>query len=83
MFGGAGLPRRPRGGGGARRSGLTERGALAAVARLCAKGARAVPVFKRARKTAEIDAKDLKDYEGRRAQRGRVCDVGFRPDRLE
>jgi hypothetical protein len=29
-----------------------------------------------------LDAKALKDYEGKRAQRGRVCDVGFRPDRL-
>jgi hypothetical protein len=38
--------------------------------------------FKRTRKTAEINKKDLSEYLGKRAQRGRVCDVGFRPDRL-
>jgi hypothetical protein len=29
-----------------------------------------------------IEGKDLENYEGKRAQRGRVCDVGFRPDSL-
>jgi len=29
-----------------------------------------------------LDAKMLREFEGKRAQRGRVCDVGFRPDRL-
>jgi hypothetical protein len=29
-----------------------------------------------------IEGKDLENYEGKRAQRGRVCDVGFRPDQL-
>jgi hypothetical protein len=38
--------------------------------------------FKRTRKQATLDAKALKDYAGKRAQRGRVCDVGFRADRL-
>jgi hypothetical protein len=38
--------------------------------------------FKRTRKTAELGKKDLAEYLGKRAQRGRVCDVGFRPDRL-
>jgi hypothetical protein len=38
--------------------------------------------FKRTRKTAELNRKDLGTYLGKRAQRGRVCDVGFRPDRL-
>ena len=42
----------------------------------------AVSGFKRTRKQATLEAKALKDYEGKRAQRGRVCDVGFRPDRL-
>jgi hypothetical protein len=38
--------------------------------------------FKRTRKTAEMNKKDLADYLGKRAQRGKVCDVGFRPDRF-
>ena len=38
--------------------------------------------FKRSRKTAQIGKKDLAEYQGKRAQRGRVCDVGFRPDRI-
>ena len=38
--------------------------------------------FKRTQKTAEINKKDLAEYLGKRAQRGRVCDVGFRQDRL-
>jgi len=29
-----------------------------------------------------LDAKMLKEFAGKRAQRGRVCDVGFRPDKL-
>ena len=53
-----------------------------AVAALDPKAALRVSGFKRTRKTAELDAKALRDYEGKRAQRGRVCDVGFRPDRL-
>ena len=30
-----------------------------------------------------LEAKQLAEHIGKRAQRGRVCDVGFRPDRLE
>ena len=29
-----------------------------------------------------LDAKQLAEHIGKRAQRGKVCDVGFRPDRL-
>jgi len=61
---------------------LPDKVSLAAVAALEPKGSLTVSGFKRTRKTAELEAKDLKDYEGRRAQRGRVCDVGFRPDSL-
>ena len=35
----------------------------------------------RARET--LDQKQLAEHMGRRAQRGRVCDAGFRPDRLD
>jgi hypothetical protein len=30
-----------------------------------------------------MDQKQLAEHIGKRAQRGRLCDVGFRPDRLE
>ena len=29
-----------------------------------------------------LDAKQIAEHLGKRAQRGRLCDVGFRPDRL-
>ena len=29
-----------------------------------------------------LDKKQLAEHIGKRAQRGRLCDVGFRPDRL-
>jgi len=75
------LPLRPNGGVGVQIIALPERAALAALA-VCDGKSLAVSGFKRARKHATLDAKGLKDYEGKRAQRGRVCDVGFRPDGL-
>ena len=29
-----------------------------------------------------LDAPQIAAHEGKRAQRGKVCDIGFRPDRL-
>jgi len=75
------LPQRPNGGVGVQIIALPERVTLAALA-VCDGKSLAVSGFKRARKHATLDAKALKDYEGKRAQRGRVCDVGFRPDGL-
>jgi hypothetical protein len=40
-------------------------------------------VKRKNRATETLDAKQLAEHIGKRAQRGRVCDVGFRPDRLE
>ncbi len=76
------LPLRPNGGVGVQLIALPDKVTLAALAAFDPKGALRVSGFKRARKLAELDAKALRDYEGKRAQRGRVCDVGFRPDRL-
>jgi hypothetical protein len=39
-------------------------------------------VKRKNRATETLDAKQLAEHIGKRAQRGRVCDVGFRPDRL-
>ncbi len=75
------LPVRPNGGVGVQIIALPDKVTLAALAVTDGKSL-AVSGVKRARKHAVLDAKALKDYAGKRAQRGRVCDVGFRPDRL-
>jgi len=74
------LPLRPNGGVGVQLIALPDKVTLVAVAALEPKGTLTVSGFKRTRKSAALDPKMLKDYDGKRAQRGRVCDVGFRPD---
>ena len=40
--------------------------------------------IKRKNRAAEtLDAKQLAEHVGKRAQRGKLADVGFRPDRLD
>jgi hypothetical protein len=39
-------------------------------------------VRRKNRAVETLDAKQLAGHIGKRAQRGRVCDIGFRPDRL-
>jgi len=75
------LPVRPNGGVGVQILALPDAVTLASLATTDGKSL-VVSGFKRTRKQATLDAKTLKDYGGKRAQRGRVCDVGFRPDRL-
>ncbi|HUN70376.1 MAG TPA: DNA topoisomerase IV subunit A [Burkholderiales bacterium] len=75
------LPVRPNGGVGVQLMSLPDKVQLAGVA-VTDGSSLTVSGFKRTRKTAEIGKKDLAEYHGKRAQRGRVCDVGFRPDRL-
>jgi topoisomerase-4 subunit A len=75
------LPVRPNGGVGVQIMALPDKVTLAGVA-VTDGSSLTVAGFRRARKTAEIGKKDLSEYLGKRAQRGRVCDVGFRPDRL-
>jgi topoisomerase-4 subunit A len=75
------LPVRPNGGVGVQLMALPDKVILAGVA-VTDGSVLTVSGFKRTRKTAEIGKKDLVEYRGKRAQRGRVCDVGFRPDRL-
>jgi len=80
VFALAEMPVRPNGGVGVQIIALPDKITLAAVAALDAKAPLVVSGFKRTRKTAELDARALKDYEGKRAQRGRIADVGFRAD---
>ncbi len=75
------LPTRPNGGVGVQIMALPDKISLAGVA-VTDGSSLTVSGFKRARKTAELGKKELADYLGKRAQRGRVCDVGFRPDKL-
>ena len=75
------LPVRPNGGVGVQVMALPDKVSLAGVA-VTDGSSLVVSGFKRTRKTAEIGKKDLAEFRGKRAQRGRVCDVGFRPDRL-
>jgi topoisomerase-4 subunit A len=75
------VPERPNGGVGVQLIALPEDQKLAAVASTDGKSL-VVSGFKRSPKTTTLDEKQIKTYVGKRAQRGRVCDVGFRPDRL-
>ena len=77
------IPERPNGGVGVQLLALPEKEKLAAVAPPTAR-ALVVSGIKRKNRAAEtLDAKQLAEHMGKRAQRGRLCDVGFRPDRLE
>ena len=75
------LPVRPNGGVGVQIMALPDNVTLAGVA-VTDGTSLTVSGFKRTRKTAELGKKDLPDYLGKRAQRGKVCDVGFRPDKF-
>jgi len=75
------LPERPNGGVGVQLLSLPDKVTLAGVA-VTDGSSLMVSGFKRTRKTAEISRKELSEFLGKRAQRGRVCDVGFRPDTL-
>jgi len=75
------LPTRPNGGVGVQIMALPDKVTLAGVAATDGSSL-TVSGFKRARKTAQLGKKDLADYLGKRAQRGKVCDIGFRPDKL-
>jgi topoisomerase-4 subunit A len=75
------VPERPNGGVGVQLLALPEGGKLASVATTDGKTL-VVSGFKRTRKIATMDQKQIAEHVGRRAQRGKLADVGFRPDRL-
>jgi topoisomerase-4 subunit A len=76
------LPLRPNGGVGVQIQALPEGVQLAAAKVFDGKFLVVSGVKRKNRAVETLDAKALKDFEGKRAQRGKVCDVGFRPDRL-
>jgi topoisomerase-4 subunit A len=76
------LPTRPNGGVGVQIMALPDKVTLAAVAPTDGKSLVVSGVKRKNRAEETLDAKMLREFEGKRAQRGRVCDVGFRPDKL-
>ena len=77
------IPERPNGGVGVQLIAIPESEKLAAVAATDGKSLVVSGVKRKNRATETLDAKQLAEHIGKRAQRGRLCDVGFRPDRFE
>jgi len=76
------VPVRPNGGVGVQLIALPEGVTLASVA-ACDGKVLLVSGMRRKNRAAEtLDAKRLAEHLGKRAQRGKVCDAGFRPDRI-
>jgi topoisomerase-4 subunit A len=76
------VPARPNGGVGVQLIALPENIVLAAAAVTDGNSLVVSGIKRKNRAVETLDAKALAEYQGKRAQRGRVCDVGFRPDRL-
>ena len=76
------LPARPNGGVGVQLLALPEGVALASVAVTDGKSLAVSGIKRKNRAVETLNAKSLEEHRGRRAQRGKVCDAGFRPDRL-
>jgi len=76
------VPARPNGGVGVQLIALPDKVTLAAAASFDGKSLLVCGIKRKNRVVQAIDGKALKEHEGKRAQRGRVCDPGFRPDRL-
>ena len=76
------VPVRPNGGVGVQLVALPDAVTLASVAGTEGKSLVVSGIKRKNRATATLDAKQLSAHLGRRAQRGKVCDAGFRPDRL-
>jgi topoisomerase-4 subunit A len=76
------VPERPNGGVGVQLLALPEEISLAAVAMTDGKSLVVSGIKRKNRAVETLDAKQLEEHMGKRAQRGKVCDVGFRPDRL-
>ena len=76
------VPVRPNGGVGVQLLALPENIQLADVAFTDGKSLVVSGVKRKNRALATLEAKPLAEHMGKRAQRGKLCDVGFRPDRL-
>ncbi len=78
----ADVPVRPNGGVGVQLLALPEKETLAAVAVTDGKSLVVSGMRRKNRAVETLDAAQLAAHLGKRAQRGKVCDAGFRPDRI-
>jgi topoisomerase-4 subunit A len=76
------VPVRPNGGVGVQLIALPDKVTLASVAITDGKSLLVSGIKRKNRAVGTLDARQLSEHMGRRAQRGKVCDAGFRPDRL-
>jgi topoisomerase-4 subunit A len=76
------IPTRPNGGVGVQLLALPDGITLASLAVSNGKSLVVSGIKRKNRAVETLDAKQLAEHKGKRAQRGKVCDVGFRPDRL-
>ena len=77
------VPERPNGGVGVQLLAVPEKERLAAVVTTDGKSLTVSGIKRKNRASETLDAKQLAQHIGKRAQRGKLCDVGFRADRLE
>jgi topoisomerase-4 subunit A len=76
------VPERPNGGVGVQLIALPEKETLAAVLTTDGKSLVVSGIKRKKRAVETMNAKQLAEHVGKRAQRGKLADVGFRPDRL-
>ena len=76
------MPERPNGGVGVQLIALPEGIALADAATTDGRSLVVSGIKRKNRAAATLDAKALAEHVGKRAQRGKLADVGFRPDRF-
>jgi topoisomerase-4 subunit A len=76
------IPERPNGGVGVQLLAIPENEKLAAVLGTDGKTLVVSGVKRKNRATETLDAKQLAGHMGKRAQRGKLADIGFRADRL-
>jgi topoisomerase-4 subunit A len=76
------IPVRPNGGVGVQLIALPEGGKLASVVTTDGKSLVVSGIKRTSRRVETLNAKQIAEHAGKRAQRGKLCDVGFRADRL-
>jgi len=76
------VPVRPNGGVGVQLLALPGKETLASAAVTDGKSLAVSGIRRKNRAVETLDAAQLAAHMGKRAQRGKVCDVGFRPDRI-
>src|SRR5688500_17058373 len=76
------IPVRPNGGVGVQLIALPEEETLASVLTTDGKSLTVSGIRRKNRTAATLNAKQLAEHMGKRAQRGKLADVGLRPDRL-